>query len=143
MAEGKRRRFGRAMKLEVVQRMEAGESPSDLAQEFGINRTIMYYWRDVVRERGEEGLRDGPGRPSRLEALGSPRGPAAKAYALSTARRQVAELERKIGQQQADLDFFKRALRHFKETRRPNDERGETASSPRSRRRRARKATDR
>ena len=142
MSEGKRRRLGKALKLEVVRRMEAGESPSDLALEFGINRTIMYYWRDLVRERGEEALRDGPGRPSRLEALDNPRGAAAKAYALSTARRQIAELERKVGQQQADLDFFKRALRHFEETPRPSDGRGETTSSPRSRRRRVRKAMD-
>ena len=120
--------------------MEAGESASALAVEFGINRTIMYYWRSAVRERGEEALRDGPGRPSRLEALADPRGPAAKAYALSTARRRIAELERKVGQQQADLDFFKEALRHFEETRRPSDGRGETTSSPGSRRRRARKA---
>lgn len=140
MPEGKRRRFGRALKLEVVRRMEAGESATELSRELGINRTIIYYWRDVVRERGEEALRDGPGRPSRLEALDNPRGPAAKAYALSTARRRIAELERKVGQQQADLDFFKRALRHFEEARRPSDERGETTSSPRSRRRRARKA---
>jgi hypothetical protein len=36
---------------------------------------------------------------------------------LARAQRRVAELERKIGQQQVDLDFFRRALRHVKETR--------------------------
>jgi transposase len=33
------------------------------------------------------------------------------------AQRRVAELERKIGQQQVDLDFFRRALQHVRETR--------------------------
>jgi hypothetical protein len=36
---------------------------------------------------------------------------------LTRARRRVAELERKIGQQQVDLDFFRRALRHVRERR--------------------------
>jgi hypothetical protein len=30
------------------------------------------------------------------------------------ARRRIAELERKIGEQQGDLDFFRQALRHVK-----------------------------
>ena len=36
---------------------------------------------------------------------------------LARAQRRVAELERKIGQQQVDLDFFRRALRHVRERR--------------------------
>ncbi len=63
-----RRRFGRAFKLAVVQRMELGESGTALAREFGIKRTILYRWRDAVRDGGNEGLRDGPGRPTATEA---------------------------------------------------------------------------
>jgi transposase len=36
---------------------------------------------------------------------------------LGRAQRRVAELERKIGQQQVDLVFFRRALRHVREGR--------------------------
>jgi transposase len=36
---------------------------------------------------------------------------------LARAQRRVAGLERKIGEQQVDLDFFRRALRHVRETR--------------------------
>jgi hypothetical protein len=36
---------------------------------------------------------------------------------LARAQRRVADLERKIGQQQVDLDFFRRALRHVRERR--------------------------
>jgi hypothetical protein len=31
---------------------------------------------------------------------------------LAAARRRIAELERKVGQQQLDLDFFRAALQH-------------------------------
>jgi transposase len=37
--------------------------------------------------------------------------------ALARAQRRVAGLERKIGEQQVDLDFFRRALRHVREAR--------------------------
>ena len=134
MSEGLRRRFGRDFKLAIVGRMEAGESGTALAREFGLTRTILYRWRDAVRAGGSEALRDGPGRPSRLEAQAMARGPAAKARDLAEARRQIAELERKVGRQQVDLDFFEQALRHIEASRRPSDGPGGTASSPRSRR---------
>jgi hypothetical protein len=43
-------------------------------------------------------------------------------------------LERKIGQQQLDMDFFRQALRHIEAARPQNSGRGVTASSPTSRR---------
>jgi hypothetical protein len=43
---------------------------------------------------------------------------------------RVAELERKVGQQTLELDFFARALRHVKASARPSDARGVRASSP-------------
>jgi transposase len=136
MSEGSRRRFGRAFKLAIVARMAAGEGGTALAREFGIKRTILYRWRDALRDGGEEALRDGPGRPNRVEkaAMALARGPAARARDLAEARRQIAELERKVGEQHVALDFFKRALRHIEASRRPSDGPGGTASSPRSRR---------
>src|SRR3954464_13887867 len=115
-----RRRLGRGFKLEVVRRMVAGESGTALSRELGIKRTILYRWRDAVRDGGEEALRDGPGRPNRVEAatLALARGPAARARDLTEARRQLAELERKVGEQQVALDFFKGALRRIKASRR-------------------------
>jgi hypothetical protein len=62
------------------------------------------------------------------------RGVAAKAGDLKEARRQIAELERKVGQQQQDLDFFKGALRRIETSRRTDTDPGAPASSPRSRR---------
>ena len=81
-------------------------------------------------------LREKRGRPPKLEALemADARGVAAKAGDLKEARRQIAELERKVGQQQLDLDFFKGALRRIETSRRPDKAPGAPVSSPRSRR---------
>ena len=136
MAEGLRRRYGRAFKLEAVRRMDAGESVASLAQELMTDPANLYRWHAVVRRSGGSALRDGAGRPSFLEALaGALEGDAAVPMGdLEKAGRQIAELERKVGQQQVDLDFFRGALRHIEASRRPSNGPGATASSPRSRR---------
>jgi hypothetical protein len=59
---------------------------------------------------------------------------APEANDLAEARRKIVELERKVGQQQLDLDFFRGALRHIEASRQASDRPGATASSPRSRR---------
>ncbi len=127
-----RRTFSREFKLGVIERLEAGESGSALALELGVKRTIIYRWW----QGGAEALRSVRGRPPKAEALemAQARGVAAKANDLIEARRQIAELQRKVGQQQLDLDFFKQALRHIEASRRPSIGPGATASSPRSRR---------
>jgi hypothetical protein len=53
---------------------------------------------------------------------------------LATARKRISELERKVGQQQVELDFFQRALRQVEEARRPIDGPGGRASTRSSRR---------
>ena len=136
MSNQVRRRFSRDFKLSAVGRLEAGESGSALALELGVKRTILYRWRDAWRAGGELALRSGQGRPSKAEALAmeAARGPLAKANDLAEARRQIAELERKVGQQQVHLDFFKGALRRIETSRQPASAPGAPASSPRSRR---------
>jgi transposase len=53
---------------------------------------------------------------------------------VATARNRITALERKIGQQQVELDFFRQALRQVGEARQPSDRLGVPASTPRSRR---------
>jgi transposase len=136
MSQNPRRTFSREFKLKVIKRMDGGENVSALALELTIKREILYRWRDALRAGGEPALRSKPGRPPKAEALAmaAARGPAAKANDLTQARRQIAELERKVGQQQLDLDFFKQALRHIEASRRPSIAPGVTASSPKSKR---------
>src|SRR5882762_8098020 len=102
MSEQKRRRFSGEFKLGVIERLEAGESGTALALELAIKRTIIYRWRDAWRAGGAEALRSKRGRPAKPEALAMARarGVASKANDLAEARRQIAALQRKVGQQQ-------------------------------------------
>ena len=127
--------FSREFKLKAVERLEAGESGTALARELTVKREILYRWRDAWRAGGALALRPKRGRPRKAEAaaLARARGPAARASDLAEARRQIAALERKVGQQQVDLDFFKQALSHVEASRRPSDRPGATAPTPSSR----------
>jgi hypothetical protein len=49
------------------------------------------------------------------------------------AEKRIRELERKIGQQQLELDFFQQALRRVGKAGRPSDGSGLRTSTPRSR----------
>ena len=131
MTKFMRRRYGRTLKLEIVRRMAAGESAAALAREYGIGRTNnLYRWSHEIRDGGEGALRDGAGRPSWLEQHSG----SSEVRDLAGARRRIAELERKVGQQQVDLDFFEGALRRIEASRRPSEGLGATKSLPRSRR---------
>lgn len=100
------------IKRRAVERVAAGETVSAVAGSLGFKRQRLYEWQEQVRQGGLEALR-GPGRPRK----GALDGPPLKSAILNegaAARRRIAELERKIGEQQADLDFFRQALRHVK-----------------------------
>lgn len=135
MSKGEIRSFSRGFKLEAVRRIEAGENVSALARELEIKRAILYRWRDACRLGGPEALRL-RGRPSKAEAsqLSASRLAAGRANDLAEARWQIEQLSRKVGQQQLELDFFKRALRQIEASRRPSEGSGATVSSPSSRR---------
>jgi transposase len=51
-------------------------------------------------------------------APASPASPSLAAHDPAAAARRIADLERKIGQQQLELDFFRAVLRHVRELRR-------------------------
>lgn len=132
------RRFDRAFKVAALERMAAGANVSALGRELGVRRKLLYQWRDTVRRGGVEALR-GVGRPGageRLVAIEPPAGVAVPDE-LARAREQIATLERKIGQQVLELDFFGQALRLMEEAGRaasvPPDAPAPTASSRRGR----------
>ena len=130
------RNFSRELKLSAVRRMLAGENVSALARELAVLRKDLYVWRDRFRAGGPEALR-GRGRPRKVPPTERPpdRPPdGGEAGDLAAARRRIAELERKVGQQQVELDFFQRALRQVREARRPNGAPGATASTRSSKR---------
>ena len=136
MSEKEARSFSRAFKLKVIERMAAGENVSALARELAVKRELLYRWREAFRGGGELALRSRRGRPRRAEAaaMAAARGRASKANDLAAARRRIAELERKVGQQQLDMEFFRTALRHIEASHRASDGPGGTASSLASKR---------
>ncbi len=132
--------FSREFKIGIVCRMQAGENVSALARELKMTRKDLYAWRDRFQAGGPEALR-GRGRPPKAEAAGlAASGTSAAASAqtpaaeLEAARKRIAELERKVGQQQLDLDFFQRALRHVGAPRQPGTKPGVTGSTKSSKR---------
>ena len=132
----------REFMLKAVERLDAGERASALATELKLQRLIIYHWRDRFRASGAEGLTSKCGRPRTPEILvaESTRASRARMDGLVQARTQIAELQRKVGQRQLDLDFFRGTLQHIGGSRRPSDGPGVTAPSPTFRRWRACKA---
>jgi transposase-like protein len=92
-----KRKFSGAFKLAAVRRIQAGESVAGLARTLEVNPGELYRW---CREREKFG---------------------AHAFVGGGHKRaepdQVAELERKIGQQALEIDFLKRALQRVEEQR--------------------------
>ena len=113
--KAKQREYGTELKLAAVRRVLAGESVSAVAQEFGIRRKRLYVWKDRYAELGEAGLvhRRG-GRPRKQAVAGHGLEARAGRGELLAARKRIAELERKVGQQELELDFFGEALRRIK-----------------------------
>ena len=112
MARKQRRSFTRAFKQSAVARMATSESIRGLAGELNVEQRMLYHWREQFQSGGQEALRR-IGRPSRSESVDA----AASRLPVdltdpAEAQRRIEELERKIGQQQLDLDFFRAALRH-------------------------------
>jgi hypothetical protein len=113
-------------KLALLARVEAGERVAEVAESAGVLRKSLYEWRDAFKAFGAAGLNRRRG-PSRARALGGPQAaacgpPSARASGpldeLNKARSRVAALERLVGRQQADLDFFREALRAWDDKRR-------------------------
>ena len=113
MSQQGMRTFSTEFKRAVVVRLEAGERIAAVSEELKIRRKLLYEWRAAYRKLGAAGLnrkrgrKPGGARASPDAALAPP----APLSDLARAQARIAELERKIGKQQMDLDFFREALR--------------------------------
>jgi transposase len=130
------RKFSREFKLEAVRRILAGERIKALSEELTVLRKDLYSWRKLFRAGGAVALRP-LGRPRKGDGVVTARVRKRSrevAGGDAAAPERVAELERKIGQQQIELDFFRQALRRVTEARRPNAGSGVTGSTRSSKR---------
>ncbi len=119
----------------LVRRMEAGERVGALAAETGLLRKSLYQWRAAWRAMGVAGLNrkrgPKPGGRAAVDPSSADAGPPAARPPddLAKAKAHIGELERLVGRQQADLDFFREALRSWDAKRRGS---GAPISSPSS-----------
>jgi len=132
MSKRRRHIFSREFKLSAIERMLSGEDTKALARELGVDPKHLHQWCHRFRIGGAEGVRQA-GRP-RKPVVSEEERAKTRTADLASARKYVAELEAKIGQQQVDLDFFRQALRQVREARRPSDGSGVTASTRSSKR---------
>jgi transposase-like protein len=105
-------KYSPEFRAQALERLKGCVNVSALARELGISRKWLYLWRDrkpVPSDPRSKGERE----RDRL-------------------RKRVAELERLTGQQAAQIDFFKGALRRVEERRPRNDASGGAASTSKS-----------
>jgi hypothetical protein len=88
---------------------------SALPAELGVRAELLCDRHRRFRSGGAAALRPMGRPPIGVPAFAPPLVPAPSADA---AQRRIEKLERKVGQQQLDLDFFRVALRHVREQRR-------------------------
>ena len=109
-AKGKIRRFPTAFKLKAIKRAEGGEGVLPVARKLGISRKLLHDWIKAWKDHGPEGLNRKPGPKAGRRKL-KPVQVEEKRSALAHANARIAELERLVGRQQLDIDFFRKALR--------------------------------
>ncbi len=129
----KPRAFSAKTKLAVVKRILSGEEVGVLVRELKVKRTVLYKWKDRYRKLGTAAFEVPRGRPPKSKS-GVTDLRSKPPDDLDAAQRRISELERKIGQQQLELDFFRQALRQVGANRRPNDRLGAKPSSQISKR---------
>lgn len=124
---GKRRVFEPEFKVSLVRRLLEGEKGTALSREYQIPRSMIYRWRDLYLEQGPAGLERAVGRPPRRGRLGLAPPPAG-----DRAAQQLAELQRKVGQQALEIDFLRRAFKRVKGLEEPGGGSGASGSTAKS-----------
>ena len=92
-----RRKFSKEFKQTAINRLNNGQTAAEVARALEVHPSDLHRWRRELQEHGERAF-SGAGKKRAEET-------------------QIAELERKIGQQTIQIDFLKRALQHVEEQR--------------------------
>jgi transposase len=109
--KAKSRQYPTAYKVKAIKRVERGEGVLPVARELGISRKLLHDWIKAWKVHGPEGLNRKPGPkpgPRKLKPVPTYDD---KRSALAQAKARIVELERLVGRQQMDIDFFRKALR--------------------------------
>jgi transposase-like protein len=92
-----RRQFTREFKLAAVRRLEQGISIAEASRALEVSPNVLHRWHQEFR-RAPGNVFPGNGKPRWSEG-------------------QIAELERKVGQQALEIDFLKGCLQRIEEQR--------------------------
>ena len=88
-------RHTKEFKVEAVRLLDSGEKrASELAMELGVKRTLLYRWRDQLREKSEAAF-SGAGRP-RNDQLS-----------------EIAQLKKELKEVKEERDILKKAAAYF------------------------------
>lgn len=129
------RLVGPEVKLMALARMAQGANVDELAREIGVDRRSVYRWREIYDQHGDDAFQPvGRKRRRKRPEVVDPAVRSKPGDELSAARQKIAALERKIGQQQLDMDFFRRALRQVGGAAQVNGVPGGTTSTRSSKR---------
>lgn len=107
-----RRTFTREFKLAAVKRLQSGFPIGRVARELEVNSNQLHLWRKQFSEKPNSAF-SGQGRRRAEET-------------------EVAELERKIGQQAMEIDFLKACLRQIEDLRKSQVENTNPRSAEKS-----------
>jgi transposase-like protein len=112
----KQQRYSKDFQERAVRRMKLGDNIAQLARELGVHRTCLYRWKRQLglRPQGRKRAVEEDWRDRRIETLEA----------------KIARLERMVGGQWQELDFFESALRRI-EKKDATTGGGANASTPR------------
>ena len=103
-------KYPRAFRQMALERMRSCENVSALAKELGVDRRVLYHWRNLAP--GEDGA-----------TANSP---------VRELRKEIRDLKRVLAEKAMELDFFRGALQKVEARRQSGRGSGETASTTRS-----------
>jgi transposase len=107
-------RYAKEFRRMAVERLKSCDNITELAQELGVNRRILYKWRDQLD-------------PAASSDKSPPQG-----SQESTLRKEVSQLKRRLADKALEVDFFKGALQKIEARRQRTGSTGETASTTKS-----------
>ena len=87
-----RQGYDRGFKISVLSELEAGKPLAQIAREYGIHPSLPCRWKAKLAENPEKAFRGNGNK--------------------YTDQAKIAELERLLGQAYAEIDLFKKSLRH-------------------------------
>ena len=95
----KQPRYSKEFQERAIRRMKLGDNISQLSRELGVHRTCLYRWKRQLglRPQGRKRAVEEDWRVGRIETLEA----------------KIARLERIVGGQWQELDFFESALRRI------------------------------